>query len=252
MDEMTRNARQGAGRTEEARDAAASRAEARRDIAARRAAAARKDIATKRPTEDTPRKVEPERPVRAPVPPQPRPTLPPPVAPAPPAAVVPPAPSTNPFDTLPHVSAGDRIKADDFNKLSQSLIVIRDAWQLSASLMGHEFGDAKLLLVSQQYSIASVMSVFGHEVADVDDPSLDSRKVIQVVPLELGEKHVAVVVTEAVETRRTVPNLLNLTQAEASERLEGVLGDITIPSDGISAPQLVGLSLQQAKALKGR
>jgi hypothetical protein len=177
-----------------------------------------------------------------------------PVVTAPPPAppVVPEAPSDNPFDSLPFVSPGDRIKADDFNKLSQSLILIRDAWQLSTSLMGHEFGESKLALLSQQYVIASVMSVFGHEIADVDDPSLDSRKVIQVVPLELGEKNVAVVVTEAVETRRTVPNLLNLTQAEAAERLEGVMGDITIPSDSIRAPQLVGLTLEQAKAVTGR
>jgi hypothetical protein len=149
-------------------------------------------------------------------------------------------------------SPGDRIKADDFKKLSQSLLLIRDAWQLSASLMGRTFGDAKQALVSQQYLIASVMSVFGHEIADENDPSLDSRKVIQVVPLELGEKNVAVVVTEAVETRRTVPNLLNLTYAEASERLESVMGDITVPSDGMSASQLVGLSLAQAKTVTGR
>jgi hypothetical protein len=196
----------------------------------------------------SPPRTPPRQPAPAPTPPAPTPA--PPVVTAPP--VVPLAPSTNPFDTLPMPSPGDRIKADDFKKLSQSLLLIRDAWQLSASLMGRTFGDAKQALVSQQYLIASVMSVFGHEIADENDPSLDSRKVIQVVPLELGEKNVAVVVTEAVETRRTVPNLLNLTYAEASERLESVMGDITVPSDGMSASQLVGLSLAQAKAVTGR
>lgn len=170
----------------------------------------------------------------------------------PPPPVVPLAPSDNPFDSLPLPSPGDRIKADDFKKLAQALMLVRDAWQLSASLMGREFGDAKQALVAQQYLIQSVMSVFGHEIVDLDDPSLDSRKVIQVVPLDLGEKDVAVVVTEAVETRRTVPNLLNLTYEEASERLEGVMGDITIPSDSQSASQLVGLTLAQAKAVTGR
>lgn len=131
-------------------------------------------------------------------------------------------------------------------------MLVRDAWQLSASLLGREFGEAKQALASQQYSIESVMSVFGHEIADVNDPSLDSRKVIQVVPLELGGNSVAVVVTEAVETRRTVPNLLNLTYEEASERLEGVMGDITVPSDSMKALQLVGLSLEKAKAVTGR
>jgi hypothetical protein len=211
----------------------------------------RPDIIKPRP-EVPPRVVSPPRtpprqPAPAPTPPAPA----PPVVTAPPPAV-PLAPSTNPFDSLPMPSPGDRIKADDFKKLSQSLLLIRDAWQLSASLMGRTFGDAKQALVSQQYLIASVMSVFGHEIADENDPSLDSRKVIQVVPLELGEKNVAVVVTEAVETRRTVPNLLNLTYAEASERLESVMGDITVPSDGMSASQLVGLSLAQAKTVTGR
>ncbi len=211
----------------------------------------RPDIIKPRP-EVPPRVVSPPRtpprqPAPAPTPPAPA----PPVVTAPPPAV-PLAPSTNPFDSLPMPSPGDRIKADDFKKLSQSLLLIRDAWQLSASLMGRTFGDAKQALVSQQYLIASVMSVFGHEIADENDPSLDSRKVIQVVPLELGEKNVAVVVTEAVETRRTVPNLLNLTYAEAAERLESVMGDITVPSDGMSASQLVGLSLAQAKTVTGR
>jgi hypothetical protein len=165
---------------------------------------------------------------------------------------VPPAPTDNPFSTLPFPSPGDRIKAEDFKRLSQSLMVIHDSLLLSASLLGRTFGEAKQALTSQQYQIQRVMSVFGNELAELGDPSLDSRKVIQVVPLELGTKGVAVVLTEAVETRRSVPNLLNLNYQEASERLHGVLGDVSVPSNPMTASQLVGLSLEQAKSITGR
>ena len=185
----------------------------------------------------------------------PRPASPPPV-PLPPVQpvlppVVPPAPAENSFTNLPFPSPGDRIKAEDFKRLSQSLMVIHDALLLSASLLGRTFAEAKQALVSQQYEIQRVMSVFGNELAQLNDPSLDGRKVIQVVPLELGTKAVAVVLTEAVETRRSVPNLLNLTYQEASERLQGVLGDVSVPSNPMTASQLVGLSLGQAKAVTG-
>ena len=106
-----------------------------------------------------------------------------------------------------------------------------------------------MVLTSQQYSIQRVMSVFGNEIGNLADPALDSRRVIQVVPMELGERGVAVIVTEAVETRRTVPNLSGLTYSEASERLHGVLGDVTVPSTPMSAIQLVGHSLQEAKQI---
>ena len=175
--------------------------------------------------------------------------------PLPPAAappVVPPAPAENSFANLPFPSPGDRIKAEDFKRLSQSLMLIHDAWMLSASLLGRSFAEAKQALVSQQYEIQRVMSVFGNEVAQLDDASLDGRKVIQVIPLELGTKGVAVVLTEAVETRRTVPNLMNLTYSEASERLHGILGDVSVPSNPMTAQQLVGLSLDQAKAVTGK
>jgi hypothetical protein len=165
---------------------------------------------------------------------------------------VPPAPAENSFSNLPFPSAGDRIKADDFKHLSQSLMLIHDSWMLSASLLGRTFGEAKQALTSQQYEIQRVMSVFGNELAELGDPSLDSRKVIQVVPLELGTKGVAVVLTEAVETRRSVPNLMNLTYREAQERLHGVLGDVSVPSNPVTASQLVGLSLAQAKAVTGQ
>lgn len=183
---------------------------------------------------------------------QPLPAPPPPVVQPLPPPVVPPAPAENTFASLPFPSPGDRIKAEDFKRISQSLMLIHDALMLSASLLGRTFGEAKQALVSQQYEIQRVMSVFGNELAQLGDASLDSRKVIQVVPLELGTKGVAVVLTEAVETRRSVPNLMNLTYREASERLHGVLGDVSVPSSPMTAQQLVGLSLDQAKAVTGK
>ena len=187
----------------------------------------------------------PRPPVASPLPPVP---IPQPAAPP----VVPPAPAENPFSSLPFPSPGDRIKAEDFKRISQSLMLVHDALMLSASLLGRSFAEAKQALVSQQYEIQRVMSVFGNEVAQLDDASLDGRKVIQVIPLELGTKGVAVVLTEAVETRRSVPNLLNLTYSEASERLHGILGDVSVPSNPMTAQQLVGLSLDQAKAVTGK
>ncbi len=198
-------------------------------------------------------KLRPDLIARDPIPrpqgPPPLPTPPVPVLQPLPPAVVPPAPAENPFENLPFPSPGDRIKAEDFKRLSQSLMLIHDALMLSGSLLGRTFAEAKQALVSQQYEIQRVMSVFGNELAQLGDASLDGRKVIQVVPLELGTKGVAVVLTEAVETRRSVPNLLNLTHSEASERLQGVLGDVSVPSNPMTAQQLVGLSLDQAKAV---
>lgn len=187
-----------------------------------------------------------------PQPSQPLPAPPVPVVQPLPPPVVPPAPAENTFSSLPFPSPGDRIKAEDFKRLSQSLMLIHDALMLSASLLGRTFGEAKQALVSQQYEIQRVMSVFGNELAQLGDASLDGHKVIQVIPLELGTKGVAVVLTEAVETRRSVPNLMNLTYREASERLHGVLGDVSVPSSPMTAQQLVGLSLDQAKAVTGK
>lgn len=192
------------------------------------------------------------RPDLVPRPPQPLPMPPVPIPQQSAPPVVPLAPAENTFSSLPFPSPGDRIKAEDFKRISQSLLLIHDALMLSASLLGRTFAEAKQALVSQQYEIQRVMSVFGNEVAQLDDASLDGRKVIQVIPLELGTKGVAVVLTEAVETRRTVPNLMNLTYREASERLHGILGDVSVPSNPMTAQQLVGLSLDQAKAITGK
>jgi hypothetical protein len=210
-------------------------------------AALRPDVLTLRPDLIPRPDVVPRPPAPLPTPPAPAPPVPQPLPPP----VVPPAPAENPFSSLPFPSPGDRIKADDFKHLSQSLRLIHDSLMLSASLLGRTFGEAKQALVSQQYEIQRVMSVFGAELAQLGDASLDGRKVIQVIPLELGTKGVAVVLTEAVEMRRSVPNLMNLTYREASERLHGVLGDVSVPSNPMTAQQLVGLSLDQAKAVTG-
>jgi hypothetical protein len=178
-------------------------------------------------------------------PPTPAVTSPPPIA-------IPPAPVTNPFAALPFRSPGDRIKADDFNALAKGLQVIGDAFVLSGTLFGAPFGQAKLLLAAQQYQITRVISVFGAELDTHDDTSLDTRKVIHVVPAALGDKRLMVVVTEAVETRRFTPNLLGLTYREAFERQRAVMGEGTFPSTPITAVSLVSQSLRDAARLLTR
>jgi hypothetical protein len=158
------------------------------------------------------------------------------------------APATHPFDALPFPSPGDRIRADDFKALSRGLLLVRDAFALSGALFGQALGQAKQALAAQQFAVQRVMSVFGTELGGMEDPSLDNRKVIQVVPLDLGTRQVAVVVTEAVESRRFAPNLLGLTYGEASERLRAILGDVTLPGAPMSASEVEGLSLAEAKA----
>jgi hypothetical protein len=162
---------------------------------------------------------------------------------------VPSAPTSDPFEVLPFPNPGDRIRADDFKALSQSLLLIRDVFSLSGALFGQNFGQAKLLLAAQHYEIRRVMTVFGAEIEQENDTSLDNRKVMQVLPIQLGTSQVAIIVTEAVETRRFAPNLLGLTYGEASERLRSILGDVTFPSMSTNATQPVGLTLAQAQEL---
>ena len=182
-------------------------------------------------------------PPRAPTPPAT--PLPPPAGPVFVPPEVPAAPAKNPFNSLPFRSPGDRIKSDDFNALSQSLKTVYDMSVLSGALFGVSFAEAKLILASQQYEIERVMTVFGAEIDNLGDTSLDNRKVVQIV-MVLGERRVRVVVTEAVETRRFAPNLLGLTYRDGSERLQAMLGEITFPTTPINASQLIGLSLKEA------
>jgi hypothetical protein len=166
-----------------------------------------------------------------------------------PPAPLPTAPASNPFQDLPFPSPGDRIKADDFKKLSQSLKILYEMFLLSGTLFGHSFKEARLVLIAQQYEIYKVLTVFGTEIENLNDTSLDNRKVLQVMPVIPGERRVIVILTEAVETRRFAPNLLGLTYREASERLRGILGDITFPATPMNVSQLVGLSLTEAKQI---
>jgi hypothetical protein len=162
------------------------------------------------------------------------------------APALPAAPVTNPFASLPFRSPGDRIKSDDFNALAKGLQIIGDAYVLSGALFGAPFGQAKLQLAAQQYEIERVMTVFGAEVSAQVDASLDSRKVIQIVPTTLGERRVMIVVTEAVETRRLAPNLLGLTYRNALERQRAAFGEGTFPAVSMTAAPLVGRSLGEA------
>ena len=123
----------------------------------------------------------------------------------PPAPAVPAPPPDSPFAHLPYPSPGDRIKSDDFKALSQSLNIVYNMTVLSASLFGYTFADAKAALIGQRYSIQRVMTVFGNEISNLADTSLDSRKVIQITSAAPGDARVMIVVTEAVDTRRFAP-----------------------------------------------
>jgi hypothetical protein len=167
-----------------------------------------------------------------------------------PVPVVPAAPSANPFPNLPFPAPGDRIKADDFKTLSQSLRIIADMSQLSAQLTGRTLGEAKGALVGQGYEVARVISVFGNEPGSPTDASFDGRRVLQVLPAPLGEKQVQVVVTEVVETRRFAPNFtaggVHYTYRQAVETMRSVLGDAALSGLPMDAPNLVDRTLAQA------
>ncbi len=184
----------------------------------------------------------------APAPPAPAPPTPAPLpTPPPPAPVVPAPPAGSPFASLPFPSPGDRIKADDFKALSQSLNIVYNMVVLSASLFGYTFADAKAALAGQRYIIQRVMTVFGNELTNPGDASFDNRKVIQVISVAPGDPRVMIVVTEAVDTRRFAPNLVGLTYRDAASRIQTLLADVTITGAPPSAPQLTGITLTQAE-----
>ena len=70
--------------------------------------------------------------------------------------------------------------------LSDQLGALSDLYKLAASLFGKSFAEARSTLTAGNYAIEQVMSIFGTQLASVEDPALDDRKVIQVVPMELG------------------------------------------------------------------
>jgi hypothetical protein len=183
--------------------------------------------------------------------PTPTPVAPPPAPPPPPVAqavvpTLPVVPTENPFNHLPRPSPGDRIRAEDFRQLSSCLELVHDATLLSAALFGHTLAEARPFIAAQGRSIAGVLSVFGAVLSAENDPSLDQRRVVQVLPVVLGEAGVHVVVTEAVETRRLSPTLMGLNYAAVVDQLRGSLGQGTTPTVRIAAPSLVNLTLSAA------
>jgi hypothetical protein len=173
----------------------------------------------------------------------------PPPAPAP-VAIVPAAPAVNPFANLPFPAPGDRIRADDFKTLSQSLRILADMSLLSSQLFGRTLGEAKAALAGQGFVVARVLSVFGGEPGGAADASFDGRRVLQVLPAPLGERTVHVVITEAVETRRFAPNFttggVHYTYRQAVETMRTVLGDAALSGLPMDAPNLVDRALAQA------
>jgi len=188
-------------------------------------------------------------PVVGPLPVPPPVALPPAPSPPTPQAVIPtlpPVPTENPFNHLPRPSPGDRIRAEDFRQLSSCLELVHDATLLSAALFGHTLAEARPFIAAQGRSIVGVLSVFGAVLSAANDPSLDQRRVVQVLPVVLGEAGVHIVVTEAVDTRRLSPTLMGLNYSAVVEQLRGSLGQGTTPNVRIAAPSLVNLSLSAA------
>lgn len=174
-----------------------------------------------------------------------------PVGPAMPAAPAAPAPiavppmsavGDNPFDTLPQPSPGDRIKADDFKKLSQALGLVQQMTVLAGALFGRSLGEARVALAAQQYVIERIVTVFGNDVTAADT-SLDGRRVVQVSPMKLGERRLLVVVSETVEVTRLMPDLTRLSYGEANAQIRVLMGGAAVSRTPIAAPSLVGGTL---------
>ena len=164
-----------------------------------------------------------------------------------PPPALPAAPGANTFAELPFPSPGDRIKADDIKKISQSLRIIYEMSVLSASLMGHTYKEVRLALGTQQYEVRRVMSVFGTELDNPADTSLDNRKVIQVIPLELGTHNVGVILSENVDTRPFAPRLDrgSHTYKSAVDNMKALLKDVAFTGPPKTAPQMAG-TLEEA------
>lgn len=155
---------------------------------------------------------------------------------------VPDAPSTNPFDMLPYPSPGDRIEADHFKVLSQSLDLIQRATLLASAVFGKPYGIIKTVLAAEGYQISSVFSVHGQELMNENDNSLDDRVVLQVRPVELGEPDVIVVLSEVVEHPRVMPNLMGMTYTAAQNALRQTLGPAA-NGPSVQTPNYIGQPL---------
>jgi hypothetical protein len=182
--------------------------------------------------------------------PRPVPTAPPPprAAPLPTPPAAPASGTPSPFDELPYPAPGDRIRADDFRRLSQCLEIVRDAFLLSGSIVGRTLGESRAALAAQGYAIDRVLSVFGSVLADPADASAEGRIVVHASLAALGERRIFVVISEPVETRRLTPNLMNRTYGDAVNILRAAIGDAALPGGPMGAPQLVGRTLDEVAA----
>jgi hypothetical protein len=184
--------------------------------------------------------------VPTPTPPSAPPAASPPVAPAAPVDV-PDAPASDPFENLPFPQPGDRIRAEDFQTLSTALRMIHDAFAISGALFGVDFATARQVLAANSYQIVQVVSVFGTEITNPDDPAHAQRRVIQVMPDDLGTNQVNVVLTEEVrEPEMRMPNLVGLTYEQAQTEMQRVLRGVVDENATMAVPNLVGQTLGQA------
>jgi len=184
-----------------------------------------------------------------PRPPLPAPPAPPPLAVPPPAAppvalpTLPRVPDDNPFNHLPFPTPGERIRSDDFRQLSLCLQLVQATSQLAAALFGQTLAAARPFLQAQGRVLARVMTVFGTVLDDPNDTRLDDRRIMQVLPVVIGEPEVQVIVSEAVETRRLSPSLMGLKYADAASALSASIGQGITAATPVRAPSLVGHTL---------
>lgn len=170
------------------------------------------------------------------------------LAPTPPTPIT----ATGAFPELPFPSPGERIKSDDFKKLSQALTVIASTYALSGALFGRTLGEVKPALASQGYQIERVMSIFGAE-AGAADMTLDTRRILHVSPTALGVSKLLIVVSEAVDTRRFAPNLIGMSYKQALEQMRTIVGDAALSAGPIASTRLLDLTLgQAAQAISNR
>lgn len=184
------------------------------------------------------------------IPLRPPPFLRPPPIPRPPAGssgatpkTPPSAPRANPFADLPYRSPGDRILAEDFNRLSQALEQLTQSYGLSSALFGVRFGEARSLLESQGYVIRRALSVFGNLLENLQEESAADRLVVSVSLASLGGSEVDVLLSERVEGRRFVPELRGRTHAQAREAMRNLLADVPVPPSPGPTLSVVGSTL---------
>jgi hypothetical protein len=124
--------------------------------------------------------------------------------------------------------------------------VIADAYALAGAAFGQPLGAVRTALAAQGYEVIRVVGASGAEVS-AGDPSLDARKVLHVAPLRLGEQRVGVVVAEAAESQRFMPNIVGMTYRQAQAAIQQQLGDVAARGGPVVVPSLVGRTLSDAQ-----